>query len=175
MVTAITAELRIVMREPPRPFFQHTDLLESRGIDTADIERVGGETFFWRGHYEHDLNVAHTEDDLANPKPNRGKKGFTDEERGGRDRPDELDPVEEEDVRGAAVAVPVAGADGQGLAVDRDGNVWVTDGSDNLPRRAQNAPADAPLPPARRPARVPGRPADRLRGAGGRPARGCPR
>ncbi len=30
-----------------------------------------------------DLNVAHTEDDLANPKPNRGKKGFTDEERSG--------------------------------------------------------------------------------------------
>ena len=30
-----------------------------------------------------DLNVAHTEDDLANPKPNRGKKGFTEEERGG--------------------------------------------------------------------------------------------
>lgn len=30
-----------------------------------------------------DLNVAHTEDDLANPKPNIGKKGFTDEERSG--------------------------------------------------------------------------------------------
>jgi len=30
-----------------------------------------------------DLNVAHTEDDLANPKPNVGKKGFTDEEREG--------------------------------------------------------------------------------------------
>jgi exodeoxyribonuclease III len=30
-----------------------------------------------------DLNVAHTEDDLANPKPNRGKKGFTEEERQG--------------------------------------------------------------------------------------------
>jgi exodeoxyribonuclease-3 len=30
-----------------------------------------------------DLNVAHTEMDLANPKPNRGKKGFTDEEREG--------------------------------------------------------------------------------------------
>lgn len=28
-----------------------------------------------------DFNVAHTEDDLANPKPNKGKKGFTDEER----------------------------------------------------------------------------------------------
>lgn len=30
-----------------------------------------------------DLNVAHTEDDLANPRPNRGKAGFTDEERKG--------------------------------------------------------------------------------------------
>lgn len=30
-----------------------------------------------------DLNVAHTEDDLANPGPNRGKKGFTNEEREG--------------------------------------------------------------------------------------------
>lgn len=32
-----------------------------------------------------DLNVAHTEDDLANPKPNKGKRGFTDEERAGFD------------------------------------------------------------------------------------------
>lgn len=30
-----------------------------------------------------DLNVAHMPDDLANPKPNVGKKGFTDEERAG--------------------------------------------------------------------------------------------
>lgn len=30
-----------------------------------------------------DLNVAHTEIDLARPKENRGKKGFTDEERSG--------------------------------------------------------------------------------------------
>jgi exodeoxyribonuclease-3 len=30
-----------------------------------------------------DLNVAHTELDLAHPKPNRGKKGFTEEERRG--------------------------------------------------------------------------------------------
>ena len=33
-----------------------------------------------------DMNVAHTEDDLANPKPNRGKKGFSDEERAGFDK-----------------------------------------------------------------------------------------
>lgn len=32
-----------------------------------------------------DLNVAHTPDDLANPKPNDGKKGFTKEEREGID------------------------------------------------------------------------------------------
>jgi exodeoxyribonuclease-3 len=32
-----------------------------------------------------DMNVAHTEDDLANPKPNIGKKGFTNEERSGFD------------------------------------------------------------------------------------------
>ena len=30
-----------------------------------------------------DLNVAHTENDLANPKSNKGKKGFTAEERAG--------------------------------------------------------------------------------------------
>jgi sugar/nucleoside kinase (ribokinase family) len=37
--------------------------LTERGVITDDIERVpGGETFFWRGHYDHDLNVAHTDD-----------------------------------------------------------------------------------------------------------------
>jgi sugar/nucleoside kinase (ribokinase family) len=39
------------------------ELLESRGILTDDIERVaGGQSFFWRGHYDFDLNVAHTDD-----------------------------------------------------------------------------------------------------------------
>lgn len=39
------------------------ELLESRGIRTDDIERVaGGQSFFWRGHYDYDLNVAHTDD-----------------------------------------------------------------------------------------------------------------
>lgn len=33
-----------------------------------------------------DLNVAHTEEDLARPKENMGKHGFTDEERAGFDR-----------------------------------------------------------------------------------------
>jgi DNA-binding beta-propeller fold protein YncE len=34
-----------------------------------------------------------------------------------------------------------------GIHVDPDGNIWVTDGQDNKPRRARDAPADAPLPP----------------------------
>jgi len=39
------------------------ELLEARGIATEDIERVpGGQSFFWRGHYDFDLNVAHTDD-----------------------------------------------------------------------------------------------------------------
>ena len=33
-----------------------------------------------------------------------------------------------------------------GIHVDRDGNIWVTDGQDNLPRRGRNAAADAPMP-----------------------------
>jgi exodeoxyribonuclease-3 len=33
-----------------------------------------------------DLNVAHTEDDLANPKANVGEHGFTNEEREGIDK-----------------------------------------------------------------------------------------
>ena len=41
-----------------------------------------------------------------------------------------------------------------GIHVDRDGNIWVTDGQSNLPARAPGSPADAPLPPA--PAKVVG-------------------
>ena len=33
------------------------------GSLTDDIERVpGGQSFFWRGHYDYDLNIAHTDD-----------------------------------------------------------------------------------------------------------------
>jgi sugar/nucleoside kinase (ribokinase family) len=46
---------------------EHLDLLRERGANVDDVERVdGGETFFWRGHYEYDLNVAHTDETLLN-------------------------------------------------------------------------------------------------------------
>ncbi len=42
-------------------------VLAGRNIDTDDIEHVeGGRTFFWRGHYDHDMNVAHTDDTQLN-------------------------------------------------------------------------------------------------------------
>src|SRR5213592_2129000 len=42
-------------------------VLEGRGVITDDIERVeGGQTFFWQGHYEYDLNTAHTDDTQLN-------------------------------------------------------------------------------------------------------------
>lgn len=34
-----------------------------------------------------------------------------------------------------------------GIHVDREGNVWVTDGQDNLPRRRPGSAPDAPMPP----------------------------
>jgi sugar/nucleoside kinase (ribokinase family) len=46
---------------------QEYAVLHGRGVLTDDIEHVpGGETFFWRGHYEYDLNTAHTDDTRLN-------------------------------------------------------------------------------------------------------------
>jgi sugar/nucleoside kinase (ribokinase family) len=46
---------------------EHLELLSGKGINVSAIERVpGGKTFFWRGHYEYDLNVAHTDDTQLN-------------------------------------------------------------------------------------------------------------
>jgi DNA-binding beta-propeller fold protein YncE len=67
-----------------------------------------------------------------------------------------LDPILKFDATGKLVKSFGAGIImwPHGIHVDRQGNVWVTDGQDNLPRRPRGAPADAPLPPA--PAKVVG-------------------
>ena len=37
--------------------------IQRPGVHTEDVERVpDGKTFFWRGHYDYDLNTAHTDD-----------------------------------------------------------------------------------------------------------------
>src|ERR1700730_12164480 len=64
-----------------------------------------------------------------------------------------LDPVLKFDASGKLVKSFGAGmiAFAHGIYVDRDGNIWVTDGSDNTPRPARGAAAGthAPPPPAR--------------------------
>jgi sugar/nucleoside kinase (ribokinase family) len=45
---------------------EHLAVLSERGVDTDDIEHVPGRTFFWRGHYDHDMNVAHTDETELN-------------------------------------------------------------------------------------------------------------
>jgi sugar/nucleoside kinase (ribokinase family) len=57
-------------------------VLEERGVITEDIERIeGGKTFFWQGHYEYDMNLAHTDDTQLNvfadfdPKLSEGSRG----------------------------------------------------------------------------------------------------
>ena len=42
-------------------------VLHDRGVNTGDVEHVeGGKTFFWRGHYGFDLNMAHTDETQLN-------------------------------------------------------------------------------------------------------------
>lgn len=67
LTAAFFTEVRVV--GPVGDDFGDAELaiLADRGIETAGIERVpGGETFFWRGHYEHDMNVAHTDETRLN-------------------------------------------------------------------------------------------------------------
>ena len=45
---------------------EHLAALHRRGIDTEDLERVEGDTFFWRGRYDFDLNAAQTLDTRLN-------------------------------------------------------------------------------------------------------------
>jgi sugar/nucleoside kinase (ribokinase family) len=43
------------------------EVFERHGVDTTDLERIeDGETFFWRGRYDYDLNTAHTLDTQLN-------------------------------------------------------------------------------------------------------------
>ena len=42
-------------------------VFETHGVDTSDLEKIAdGKTFFWRGRYDYDLNVAHTLDTQLN-------------------------------------------------------------------------------------------------------------
>lgn len=67
LASSFFTEVRVV--GPVGDDFTQTelDVLEGRGVITDDIERVeGARTFFWKGHYEFDLNTAHTDDTQLN-------------------------------------------------------------------------------------------------------------
>jgi sugar/nucleoside kinase (ribokinase family) len=61
---------------------EEMSVFERHGVNTDDLERVpGGQTFFWRGRYDFDLNTAHTLDTQLNvfadfrPKLSDASKG----------------------------------------------------------------------------------------------------
>ncbi|MBW4061207.1 exodeoxyribonuclease III [Candidatus Saccharibacteria bacterium] len=54
-----------------------------KGLEAGKFSLAGGSGKSKPVVFCGDLNVAHTEDDLARPKPNIGKRGFTNEEREG--------------------------------------------------------------------------------------------
>jgi sugar/nucleoside kinase (ribokinase family) len=62
LAASLFDEVRVV--GPVGDDFAEEDLevLRRRGIDVGDIERVPGETFFWRGEYGWDLNTRETLD-----------------------------------------------------------------------------------------------------------------
>jgi len=67
LAASFFTEVRVV--RPVGDDFTDSELavLRGRGVVTEDIERVpGAETFFWKGHYEYDLNMAHTDDTRLN-------------------------------------------------------------------------------------------------------------
>ena len=52
------ALVSVIGEDFPEP---QLDAFRKRGIDTAGVERVpGGKSFFWKGRYDENLNVAHT-------------------------------------------------------------------------------------------------------------------
>jgi sugar/nucleoside kinase (ribokinase family) len=67
LAASFFTEVRVV--GPVGDDFGDDDLavLSDHGVVTDDIEHVpGGKTFFWRGHYDHDMNVAHTDETELN-------------------------------------------------------------------------------------------------------------
>ena len=59
-------------------------VLHERGVDTSDVERVPGRTFFWAGEYGYDLNTRETLDTQLgvfgdfDPKPSPAARAASD-------------------------------------------------------------------------------------------------
>ncbi len=102
-------------------------VLHGRGVDTSDIEHVpGGSTFFWKGHYEYDMNMAHTDDTQLNvfgefqPKLSEESKGAEQLFLAN------IQPDLQREVREQCGGVRVAGLDSM--------NLWIETARDSLVR-----------------------------------------
>ena len=102
-------------------------VLHARGVNTDDIERVeGGKTFFWRGHYEYDLNTAHTDDTQLNVFGDFKPK-LSDESRAARTL--FLANIQPDLQRGVREQMPDAGTVGLDSM-----NLWIETARDSLVR-----------------------------------------
>jgi len=98
---------------------EEESVLTERGINTEDIERVeGGKTFFWRGHYEYDLNTAHTDDTQLNVFGEFQPKLSDVLARGGHALPPNIQPDLQRDVREQCTGVRLAGLDSMNLWIE---------------------------------------------------------
>ncbi len=102
-------------------------VLEGRGVNTDDVERVeGGRTFFWRGHYDYDMNMAHTDDTQLNvfgefqPKLSDASKGAENLFLAN------IQPDLQREVREQCSGARLAGLDSM--------NLWINDARDSLRR-----------------------------------------
>jgi sugar/nucleoside kinase (ribokinase family) len=100
-------------------------VLRDHGIATEDIERVeGGETFFWRGHYDYDLNTAHTDDTRLNVFGDFAPKLSADSKEADVVFLANIQPDLQREVRQQCSAARLVGLDSM--------NLWITTARDSL-------------------------------------------
>jgi sugar/nucleoside kinase (ribokinase family) len=93
--------------------------LHARGVNTDDIERVeGGRTFFWRGHYDYDLNTAHTDETALNVFGDFQPKLSEDSKRADVLFLANIQPDLQREVRMQCEGVRLAGLDSMNLWID---------------------------------------------------------
>ena len=95
------------------------DVLHGRGVNTDDIEHVeGGQTFFWKGHYDYDLNTAHTDDTQLNVFGEFQPKLSEESKRADQLFLANIQPDLQRDVRGQCADARFAGLDSMNLWID---------------------------------------------------------
>jgi sugar/nucleoside kinase (ribokinase family) len=94
-------------------------VLRDRGVNTDDVEHVaGGKTFFWRGHYDFDLNTAHTDDTQLNVFGDFQPK-LSEESKSSRTLfLANIQPDLQREVRGQCTGTALAGLDSMNLWID---------------------------------------------------------